>query len=101
MTPAEAFAALGLAPGASPTEVRAAYRRLAKAAHPDAAEGSAEAFGALNRAYGAAFAYAHSEPCPRCAGRGSVPQPGAAYGWTPVYMPCGTCVGSGLRHGEK
>lgn len=36
MTRAEALAVLGLADGAAPAEVRAAYTRLMRAAHPDA-----------------------------------------------------------------
>lgn len=35
MTREEAFAVLGLAPGAAPEAIRAAHRRLMRAAHPD------------------------------------------------------------------
>ena len=35
MTEAEAYRVLGLAPGASLEEVRAAYRRLIRRVHPD------------------------------------------------------------------
>ena len=35
MTVAEAYRVLGLAPGASVEEVRAAYRRLMRRVHPD------------------------------------------------------------------
>lgn len=36
MTPEEAYQVLGLKPGASKAEIRAAYHRLMRAAHPDA-----------------------------------------------------------------
>lgn len=36
MSREEAYAVLGLAPGASATDIRAAHRRLMRAAHPDA-----------------------------------------------------------------
>ncbi|WP_373855728.1 DnaJ domain-containing protein [Acidisphaera rubrifaciens] len=35
MTREEAFAVLGLPPGAAPEAIRAAHRRLMRAAHPD------------------------------------------------------------------
>ena len=35
MTPAEAYEVLGLAPGASDSDIQAAYVRLMRAAHPD------------------------------------------------------------------
>ena len=41
MTEAEAYRILGLAPGASVEEVRAAYRRLMKRVHPDLGGSSA------------------------------------------------------------
>ena len=36
MTRGEAYAVLGLKPGADEAEIRAAYHRLMRAAHPDA-----------------------------------------------------------------
>jgi DnaJ domain len=48
----EAFHLLGLSPGATPVEIRRAYRTHAKAAHPDRqGAGSTERMAALNRAY--------------------------------------------------
>jgi plastocyanin len=45
---------LGVSPGASAAEVQAAYRRLARALHPDApGGGGGEAMAAVNRAYAA------------------------------------------------
>jgi DnaJ-class molecular chaperone len=45
-----AYAALGLARGASPEEVKAAHRRLVKRHHPDMG-GRAEDFHRINAAY--------------------------------------------------
>lgn len=50
------FAVLGVEPGASVAELRAARRRLAKALHPDHAGGDNEAMRRLNRAFDAAMA---------------------------------------------
>ena len=52
MTPVDPFSVLGLPPGASPDEVAAAYRELAKAWHPDR-RGSAgeERMAEINVAY--------------------------------------------------
>jgi hypothetical protein len=44
-------AVLGVAPGASPQEVTAAYRRLAKRHHPDGAGGDGRAIRDINAAY--------------------------------------------------
>jgi hypothetical protein len=48
--PSSTHAVLGVAPGASSAEIRAAYKRRALATHPDQG-GSAEAFRAVQRAY--------------------------------------------------
>ena len=48
--PLSAHAVLGIEPGASSTEIRAAYKRRALATHPDQG-GSDEAFCAVQRAY--------------------------------------------------
>lgn len=51
MDPAAACRTLGLAPGASWEEVRAAYRTQIQVAHPDRAGGTTEQAAALNAAY--------------------------------------------------
>ncbi|MGQ9662642.1 MAG: J domain-containing protein [Kiritimatiellia bacterium] len=45
------YTILGLSPGASIAEIKAAYRRLAKEHHPDKRSGSSEAFLELREAY--------------------------------------------------
>jgi DnaJ-domain-containing protein 1 len=50
-TPAEAYRALDLSPGADADEVRRAYREKVKEVHPDTDSGSEEAFKRVNRAY--------------------------------------------------
>jgi len=47
----EAYDVLGLEPGSSSDEVRAAYRRKVKEVHPDQDGGSEEAFKRVNAAY--------------------------------------------------
>jgi DnaJ-class molecular chaperone len=90
----EAFQLLGLEPGVSPAEVQAAYKRLAFQAHPDQG-GSAEQFEELNQAAKAAKAYALTEPCPTCRGKGHL---GQSSGWFSTTLLCQTCHGSKLRH---
>jgi len=45
------YAVLGVSKTATPEEIRRAYRRCSKSAHPDAEGGSAEAFAKLQHAY--------------------------------------------------
>lgn len=47
----EAFRILGLAPGAAPEEVRAAFRRLAFETHPDRNAGKEDMFARIRAAY--------------------------------------------------
>ena len=96
MTPAEAFAALSLTPGASPAAVRTMYRRKAQDCHPDAPGGNAAAFNRLALAHATALAYAREEPCPACAGAG---KRRVYNGLSHVDLPCAECGGGGLRHG--
>lgn len=97
MTTSEAFAALGLAPGAAPAAVRAAYIARAKATHPDATGGAGDAYRRVALAYSYARDYAASEPCPGCGGTGRDALVSAS-AWSRVELPCPACRGSGLRH---
>jgi DnaJ-class molecular chaperone len=58
---------LGLSPGASPSEIKAAYRRAAMRAHPDRG-GSEEDFRRVQKA----FKDLQKGPCPDCGGKGFV-----------------------------
>ena len=92
MTPAEAFALLGLPEDAAPDAVRSAYRLAAKAAHPDAG-GSPEAFGRLTEALAVALAAATAERvCRACSGMGSFE---ASKGFYRVRLRCAECAGTG------
>jgi hypothetical protein len=71
-----ALAVLGLAPGASASQIKAAFRARAKLVHPDR-HGGAEGFLALRQAYETATAHAAS-PDDRDAGPGRAPALGAA-----------------------
>ena len=50
-TDAEAYAALGLDPGADGADVKRAYRKRVKETHPDTGEGDEEAFKEVTEAY--------------------------------------------------
>lgn len=50
-TSSELYDVLGVAPGASREEIRAAFRRLARALHPDVNPRGAETFKQVTRAY--------------------------------------------------
>jgi DnaJ-domain-containing protein 1 len=50
-TDGEAYATLGLEPGADETDVKQAYRRLVKETHPDTDDGDEEAFKEVTEAY--------------------------------------------------
>jgi curved DNA-binding protein CbpA len=51
VTDSDLYAVLEVEPDASPTAIRAAFRRLARANHPDLGAASAERMVAVNRAY--------------------------------------------------
>lgn len=63
----EALRALGLLDGATIEEVKAAYRKLARIAHPDNG-GDLLAFCQLNTHYLDAAREVTSRPCPDCGG---------------------------------
>lgn len=94
MTLPEALALLGLPEGASEAQARAAYRRLARSAHPDAPGGSEGAFLALREALAAVLA-APPPVCPRCAGTRWLAVP--AKGWSGPYVACPECSVVGER----
>jgi hypothetical protein len=50
-SPAEAYATLGLDPGADQAEIKAAYRTKVKEVHPDTKGGDEDQFKRVNRAY--------------------------------------------------
>lgn len=93
MTPRAAYDVLGLAPEASPDEVHAAFRRLARERHPDVG-GSKDAFDELRIARDVALADAYSLPCGECGGRGKV---NVSNGFHTVTRVCASCSGRGKR----
>jgi hypothetical protein len=80
-TLADAYRALGLEPGATWDDVRAAHRRLAKAFHPDRAGGDHGAMTSVNIAFAAIVAarpvdtVPEPSPSPVVAGRGGDDDP--------------------------
>jgi hypothetical protein len=78
---AAARTVLGLRPGASWSEVRAAYRSAIQAAHPDRAGGSTQRAATLNEAYTALLrartdgSLAEPSPSPARPARGPAPRP--------------------------
>ncbi|CAL1161970.1 unnamed protein product [Cladocopium goreaui] len=54
------WSVLGVSPGASPSEVRTAFRAKARTVHPDAAGGDTERFHALSQAYAKAMKFKES-----------------------------------------
>lgn len=54
------WSVLGVPPGASPSEVRTAFRAKARTVHPDAAGGDTERFHALSQAYAKAMKFKES-----------------------------------------
>ena len=94
MLTATAFALFGLDHAeASPEDVRAAFRRLAPAAHPDLG-GSAGDMKVLVEARAEALSYLAGLPCPVCAGVGRTLH---ADGWRSVNLPCAKCEGTGKK----
>jgi len=87
------YAVLGLANGASPEDIRAAYRRLAFIAHPDRG-GTTDALVKIREAHDAALALAAKEPCRECYGAGHIVHRG---GLRSLKSTCKTCMGTGRR----
>lgn len=80
--------------GYTPDDVRAAYRSLAKAHHPDHSNEPYD-FTLLQKDRDACLKNAEREQqltaCERCAGKGRTPGTGFA------TKPCNSCNGTGLR----
>lgn len=88
------FEALGLAPTATPDEVKAAWRNAASRTHPDLG-GDAIEFDRLRKAYQEALAAAEApKPCIKCNGCGKIQR---ASGWSSINLPCARCGGSGYE----
>lgn len=88
------FETMGLAPTATPDEVKQAWRQLAGVHHPDKGGDAAE-FSRLRKAYQEALAHASApKPCIRCAGTGQVRH---GSGWSSINLVCPECEGSGER----
>jgi len=88
------FNTLGLEENASPTEVKAAYKELARKLHPDVG-GDMEAFIKLKEAYNEALKESQ-EPkyCLKCMGTGYNLQQS---GFNMVNIICPACGGGGKR----
>ena len=84
---------LGLIKDAAPAEIRAAFRRLAPAAHPDHG-GTSEALTTLREARDAALALAWRAPCAICRGTGTIELRG---GLRALRRQCPGCAGTGKR----
>jgi len=90
MDPAAACRTLGLPPGASWEEVRAAYRARIQVAHPDRAGGTTEQAATLNAAYAALLQA-------RRTGTFGAPAPGAPRAPAPVGEPPEVLDGDTVR----
>lgn len=88
------FKQLGLAEGATPDEVKGAWRKLASALHPDRG-GDASEFTRMRRAYESALAEAEApKVCTKCGGEGRILH---ANGWSSINVNCDRCGGSGVE----
>jgi DnaJ homolog subfamily A member 2 len=86
------FEVLGLAPMATPDEVKQAWRRLAGVHHPDRG-GDPSEFDRLRKLYGEALAVAEApKTCTKCGGSGKIRR---VNGWASIDIPCDHCGGSG------
>lgn len=86
------FEVLGLAPTATPDEVKQAWRQLAMLKHPDRG-GDPTEFDKLRKAYDEAMAVAEApKTCTKCGGSGKIQH---ANGWASIGIPCSHCGGSG------
>lgn len=84
----QAFIALGLKANADLTDVKVAYRMLARHLHPDLG-GNPSEFAELHQHYLDAIAEIILRPCPDCQGTKKVRQ---TNGFHVVLLPCMRCV---------
>jgi DnaJ-class molecular chaperone len=86
------FAKLGLAPGATPDQVKQAWRRLAAIYHPDKG-GDGAKFHELRLAYEAALVQSQlPKVCSRCNGSGKTEY---RNGFSSIMIVCSLCNGIG------
>lgn len=94
MTPDRAYDVLGLSVEASPDEIDARFRELAKTAHPDRG-GSTDAIDELTEARRVAKDTAYRLRCPECGGTGKT---NVSAGFHVVWKTCPACHGRMTRY---
>jgi len=87
------YEVLGVPVGASPFEIKTAWRALIKKHHPDVG-GEQGMVDDLNRAYIAATGKAKNTPCPGCDGIGRKLE---SSGFHVLKVQCSECGGTGKR----
>lgn len=86
------FEALGLRPGVKKSDVKKAWRKIVKSAHPDHG-GDSDKFIELRKAYELALENAVDDDiCELCNGTGKVER---AVGWSSLTVGCTLCKGTG------
>lgn len=90
----QAYTVLGVAPGCTRLDARAAYLAKARQLHPDQPGGDADAMAELTVAHRLVQEHVavRKEPCPACAGHGTVR---VGRGFQREERPCKACDGEG------